>query len=178
MRRSPPAFLLSCIGLLCSYAGAAAQGVAVDPIAAARDQFRSELMIEASGVFWIAAEVAILFCMTAAVRIFATRPLPSRISLTRKERRRAIAWAIGMGALVAATFGRHLFIAPLPEAYSAIAAAGRDARLLAEQAYALRTHIHITLWCAFITAWVVLEIAIVVQGIRAYKNLKGLITNG
>lgn len=177
MRRNCVSILTLVLASLWTSALASAQA-AGGPIGRAGEQFRSELLIEAAGVFWIAAEVAILFCMTAAARIFATRPLPSRVSLTRAERRRALRWALAMVGLVAAVFGRHIFIAPLPEAFSAIAAAGDNVQALAEQAYYTRTHIHVALWCGFITAWVLLEIAIVVQGIRAYKQLKGLTQNG
>ena len=178
MRKGVTLLPITCVGALCWCSWATAQAVAIDPIADARSRFRMEMLIEASGVFWIAAEVAILFCMTAAVRIFAMRPLPSGIALTEAERRRALCWAAGIAALAAAVFGRHLFVSPLPDAYGAIAAAGQDVRVLVEQAYALRAHIHVAIWCAFITAWVLLEIAIVVQGIRAYKGLKRLIADG
>ena len=159
----------------CISAGAQA---ADTPIDTAREQFRSELLIEAAGVFWIAAEVAILFCMTVAVRIFAARPLPTRVVLTQIERKRALFWGLALGALTASVFGRHLFVSSLPEAFSAIVAAGTDVQVRVEQAYNARTHIHIALWCSFITAWVLLEIAIVVQGIRSYRHLRRLTENG
>ncbi len=170
-------FLVVVIGAVCACASAGGQAV-VTPIETARAQFRSELLIEAAGVFWIAAEVAILFCMTVAVRIFAARPLPSRISLTRSDRKRAVLWGLALGLLAASIFGRHLLIAPLPEAFSAIVMAGTDVQDRVEQAYNARTHIHIALWCSFITAWVLLEIAIVVQGIRSYRSLRELTGNG
>lgn len=178
MRQGRAALTVTCVVFLYFCASSSAQAAAIDPVADAQAQFRLELMIEASGVFWIAAELAILFCMTAAVRIFATRPLPSGIALSKAERRRAICWAAGIAALVVAVFGRHFFVAPLPDAYGAIAAAGKDVRALVEQAYTLRAHIHVAIWCAFITAWVLLEIAIVVQGLRAYKGIKRLIADG
>ena len=175
MKRS---FLLAVVcGAVCACASAGAQAAGT-PIEDARDQFRMELIVEAAGVFWIAAEVAILFCMTVAVRILATRPLPSRISLTQSERRRALLWGLAMGVLTASIFGRHLLIAPLPEAFSTIVMAGTDVQARVEQAYNARTHIHIALWCSFITAWVLLEIAIVVLGIRSYRHLRELTGNG
>ncbi len=170
-------FLVVVIGAVCACASAGGQAV-VTPIETAREQIRSELLIEAAGVFWIAAEVAILFCMTVAVRIFAARPLPSRISLTRSDRKRAVLWGLALGLLAASIFGRHLLIAPLPDAFSAIVMAGTDVQARVEQAYNARTHIHIALWCSFITAWVLLEIAIVVQGIRSYRSLRELTGNG
>ncbi len=171
-------FLLAVVfGVACACASAGAQAAGT-PIDTARDQFRLELLIEAAGLFWIAAEVAILFCMTIAVRIFAARPLPSRISLTRSERKRAAIWGLAVGVLAASVFGRHLLIAPLPDAFSAIVAAGTDVQARVEQAYNARTHIHIALWCSFIFAWVLLEIAIVIQGIRSYRHLRELTENG
>ena len=171
-------FLLAVVfGAVCACASTGAQAVGT-PIETAREQFRSELLIEAAGVFWIAAEVAILFCMTVAVRIFATRPLPSRVSLTQREGKRAVLWALALGVLAASVFGRHLLITPLPEAFSAIVIAGIDVQARVEQAYDARTHIHIALWCSFITAWVLLEIAIVVLGIRSYRHLRELTGNG
>jgi len=116
--------------------------------------------------------------MTVAVRIFATRPLPARISLTQRERKRAVLCGLALGALAASVFGRHLFIAPLPEAFSTIVMAETDVQARVEQAYNARTHIHIALWCSFIFAWVLLEIAIVIQGIRSYRHLRELTENG
>ncbi len=165
--------LAAVLGAVCVCPPAGAQA-----IEAAREQFRMEIVIEAAGLFWIAAEVAILFCMTVAVRIFATRPLPARISLTQSERKRAVLWGLALGILAAAIFARHLLIAPLPEAFSTIVMAGTDVQARVEQAYNARTHIHIALWCGFIFAWVLLEIAIVVQGIRSYRCLRGLTENG
>ena len=171
-------FLLAVVfGAVCVYASTGAQAVGAS-IEAAREQFRMELLIEAAGLFWIAAEVAILFCMTVAVRIFAPRPLPSRIALTQREKKRAVLWGLALGALAASVFGRHLFIAPLPEAFSTIVMAGTDVQARVEQAYNARTHIHIALWCSFIFAWVLLEIAIVVLGIRSYRHLRELTGNG
>ncbi len=176
--RSNSVAILALAAAACWAGADASAQAAVGPIEGAGEQFRLELLIEAVGVFWIVAEVAILYCMTAAVRLFATRPFPAHISLTQAERKRALRWALAMAGLVAAVFGRHIFIAPLPEAFGAIAAAGGNVQALAEQAYNTRTHIHIALWCSFITAWVLLEIAIVIQGIRAYKHIRGLTLNG
>ena len=125
-------FLLVVVfGAVCACASAGAQAAGT-PIEDARDQFRMELLIEAAGVFWIAAEVAILFCMTVAVRIFATRRLPSRVSLTQREGKRAVLWALALGVLAASVFGRHLLITPLPEAFSAIVIAGTDVQARVE----------------------------------------------
>lgn len=149
-----------------------------DAIERAHAQFRFELLMEVAGVFWIAAEIAILFGMTIATRILATRPLLPGISLTSAERRQALLWAAGLGVLVVTVFGRHAFIDPLPSAFTAIAETGINVREKIARAYAIRTHSHVAIWCLFIAAWVGLECAIVAQGIRAYGRLKGLIQDG
>jgi hypothetical protein len=138
-------------------------------------EFRHETIVESFGIFWIAAEVAILFCMGVAARILEQRPLPKRPALTPRERRRAWTWAFAVCALAAFVYARHAFIAPLPVAFGSIADAGVDVVQLARNAYLSRAHIHVALWCALVVAWVALEIAIVAQGIRVYRRLEAVI---
>ena len=38
-----------------------------------------------------------------------------------------------------------------------------------------RAHTHATLWCTLITAWMVLEIAIVVRGVRVFGRLRAIV---
>ena len=159
--------------LLILAGSACAQGLA-GPIERAQAQFRQELLLETAGVFWIVAEVAILFCMTTARRIFATRPVPPRVSLTPEERRRALRWGAGSIVLIIAVFGRHLFLSPLPEALQGVLAEGANLRERTQLLYMSRVHLHVALWCTFITGWVALEIAIVAQGVRAYRALRRL----
>ena len=137
--------------------------------------FQREVLVESAGVFWIAAEIAILFFLGVAARIFGVRPLPQAIGLTRTEVRRA--WGAGalVLALAAFVFGRHLVWPPLPSAFEAIAASGGDVLGRARDAYIARAHAHAALWCSLITAWIVLEIAIVIQGVRVFGRLRAIV---
>ena len=143
-----------------------------DPILRASRQFTQEFFIEAAGVFWIGAEVVILFVVTAALRHFNATPLPAIFALTSAEKRRAFWWAGGVALLCAATFGRHLFLTPIHTALAAIESPW-DGEV--EALYFSRAHIHLTIWCLFISAWVALEVAIVFQGVRAFARLRRLV---
>jgi hypothetical protein len=161
------AFVLFCLG--CTVASAA-------PVFdRARAEFRREVAIETFGLFWIGAELAILFCMGVAVRVFAERPVPLRLALKTDERRRAVLWTVGFAGLVIAVYVRHAFLPPLPVVLQSIAATSEAVVQDARDAYLARANLHTALWCAFIAGWVVLEIAIVVQGIRAYRRLARVI---
>jgi hypothetical protein len=153
----------------------AAVADAVDPIVSAWAEFRRDLLAESAGVFWIAAEIAILFCMGVALRVFGERPLPESIRLTHGEKRRALGAAAFVIVLSLFVYGRHAVLPPLPMAFRAIAASGEHVTEAARKAYLLRAHVHIALWCSMIAAWVALEIAIVVQGVRVFRRLRALV---
>ncbi|MDP7638487.1 MAG: hypothetical protein QGG73_02055 [Candidatus Hydrogenedentes bacterium] len=143
-----------------------------DAILRASGQFAQECLIEAAGVFWIGAEVVILFAVTAALRHFSSTPLPPAFALTPAEKRRAFWWAGGVALLCAATFGRHLVLMPI---HTALAAIEPPLNGKVDAIYFSRAHIHLTVWCSFIAAWVVLEAAIVFQGVRAFARLRRLV---
>lgn len=124
------------------------------------------------GLFWIGAEIAILFCILAARRIFETHPLPSTITLNARERRRAIVWCGAFAVLAVLVLGRYFALPTLAESYEFLSGTYSEARAAAENLYYTHTHRHVAVWCAFITAWVVLEIVIVIQGIAAYRALR------
>ena len=119
--------------------------------------------LESAGLFWIAAELAILFLMTAARRHLLTRPLPPHLDLQDSEKRRARVWLVAFLFLAAIVLCRHVVyaLAPLPQDVSPLLIS--------------RVRVHLAVWTAFITAWVALEVAIVYQGLRAYLALKALI---
>ena len=144
----------------------------IDAIDRALSQFTQEFFVETVGVFWIGAEVVILFAVTAALRHFNATPLPAIFTLTSAEKRRAFWWAGGVVLLCAATFGRHFFLTPIHTALAAIESPG-DGEV--EALYFSRAHIHLAIWCLFISAWVVLEAAIVFQGVRAFARLRRLV---
>lgn len=143
---------------------------------AAWARFQREMLIEGAGVFWIVAELAILYAVTVGGRVLRERPLPKRISLSRRERWLAAGLAGLAIALTAAVYGRFLIWVPMPAAVEATAAL--DPPDIPRAVYAaVRDHVqvHVAIWCAFIAAWIVLETAIVVQGIRAFHALADLI---
>lgn len=142
---------------------------------AAWARFRREMVIEGAGLFWIAAELAILFAVTVGGRVLRQRPLPERLTLTRGERWLAIGLVACSAGLVALVFGRFLVTPPMPVAIEM--AAELDRPEMPRAVYAAlseHTRVHVAIWCAFIAAWVGLETAIVVQGIRAFHALSRL----
>ena len=144
----------------------------MDPILRASRQFNQEFLIEAAGIFWIGAEVVILFAVTAALRHFNETPLASGFRFTASEKSRAAWWCGGLVLLSLATFGRHLFIEPIHTALAVIESPGAGE---VEALYFNRAHIHLAIWFLFNVAWVVLEAAIVFQGVRAFARLRRII---
>lgn len=119
--------------------------------------------LESAGLFWIGAELAILFMMMAARRYVQALPLFPHFELRNDEKRRARAWCYGFLFVAAIVLGRHAVatFAPLPQ----------DAGPLLIS----RMRVHLGVWSGFVTAWVGLEVAIVYQGLRGYLALKALI---
>lgn len=125
--------------------------------------FHEQLIIELAGLFWIAAELIILYCVIAARRFL--QELPSNAPFR---------WPIPLGKFLTTLFlliaiftlGRHFFITPLPDAIKA-GFTPESIRI----AYLLRAHIHLFVWAVFITFWVVLESAIVYFGFQIYQIL-------
>ncbi len=144
----------------------------LDPIVGAHGQFVREFFIEVAGVFWIGAEVLILFVVTAALRHFEARPLPPKFALTAREKRRALWWSGGLVLLCVGAFGRHVVVAPI---HTALAALESPLAGEVEAIYFSRAHIHLAVWCLFILTWVVLEAAIVLQGLRVLSRIRGLV---
>lgn len=119
---------------------------------------RVDLLVESAGLFWIAAELVILFLVIAGRRHIDTEPAPVQFALTRAEKRRALAGSIGF-ALVSLVVLSRYFLAREVEAETAAAVLSS------------RVHIHIAVWASFVTVWVVLETVIVYHGWRGYRRL-------
>lgn len=119
--------------------------------------------LESAGLFWIGAELAILFAVMAARRHLGARPLPPRLQLQDADKRRARMWCYGFFLLAAVVLCRHAVyaIAPVPEDVAKVLVG--------------RGRVHLAVWSVFITAWVVLEVAIVYHGLRGYLALKRLV---
>lgn len=143
-----------------------------DPLSPATLQFLSELLIEAAGLFWIGAELAILLAMTTALRHLRATPLPPRFSLTSADWRRALWGTLSLILLAALLFGRHWFITPYHAAIQLQAETPPQTPVDAiATIYNTRAHLHLIIWCAFIATWVALEIAIVSSGLKIYRQL-------
>lgn len=123
----------------------------------------TRVAIEAAGLFWIGAELAILAVVMAARRHVEQPELPERFSL--RPGCNHLAAGIAFAVLAAACLGRHIWITPLPDLIGVAPVDGL------ESAYLFRAHVHLALWSAFIAVWVILECAIVYQGVRAYAAL-------
>lgn len=135
-------------------------------------RFWRDMVVEGAGIFWLIGELAILYAVSIGGRVLRERPLPGRLVLTRRERLAGAGLALFSVGLVAAVFGRFLVWTPMPLAMEA--AAAMDWPEIPDIVHAdVVNHIqvHITIWCAFIAAWVIIESTIVVQGIRAFHAL-------
>jgi hypothetical protein len=119
---------------------------------------RAALLVESAGLFWIGAELAILFIVLAGRRHVDSKPLPAGFSLTATEIRRAIFWGIAFAILSAIVLGRY--------------AASREIDV---QNLSARVHVHLVVWAAFVTTWVILETLIVFHGWRGYRRLRVLV---
>ena len=137
----------------------------------ARRVFFEQCRAEWAGLFWIGAELAILFAV-----ITAHRHVYARLHPDAPPRR--VAWLVAAGAaafvlLAAASQARHLWWTPV---HLRLAAGALPGPSLLGAAYRFQNHAHYGLWAAFTVAWVLLEICIVFQGWRVCQGLRTLLT--
>jgi len=74
--------------------------------------------------------------------------------------------------------GRFVIAPTLPDALRAISETDVDVQEQARLTYLRHVNVHVGVWCGFIATWVALEIAIVAQGIRAYRRLMRVVRLG
>ena len=139
-----------------------------------RSQHHHLLLVEAAGLFWILAELVILYGVAIGRRHLDTEPLPERVTLTARERWLAVCGFLGFALVCVAVFGRHLL---LPPAYACVEIPDLPAAQLTELLRS-RTDVHLALWAGFVTVWVLLESIIVYQGWRAYRSLRARLVRG
>ncbi len=125
------------------------------------------LFIELCGVFWIAAEMLILFFMIEARRHVGRHPVPAGPVWDAFATRRAILFCMVASIFLLAVLVRPFLWVPLhiqlqDGPVSVYSAATAD--FLAVQR-------HLAVWAGFVTVWVILEMAIVYQGYRTYQAL-------
>ncbi|HOZ49284.1 MAG TPA: hypothetical protein PLO37_25190 [Candidatus Hydrogenedentes bacterium] len=154
-----------------TWLGAALSAASPDSaVAFARHFDRRIGLTEGAGLFWILAELVILYVVLVGRRHLEMEPLPTTIALTKAERWRAAGWLAGFLVLTACVLGRHLAIVPLAawiEAVPMETPAG-----FIQNAYLVRAHLHMGIWMAFVAAWVALELLIVYHGWHGYRRLR------
>lgn len=131
-------------------------------------QWRFYLVLaESAGLFWIFAELAILFGVRMGRSRIELRPIPRRIVLSRGEHIRARVQLALFLAGAAVLLGRH-YLGPL--ALPVVTGNGSVPGHVAAQ-FIHCIHVHQVLWAGFVTAWVALECAIVWHGFQGYRQL-------
>jgi hypothetical protein len=134
---------------------------------------RRMIFVECAGMFWIFAELAILFSVLIGRRYLETEPLCQSIVLTPRERRRAVLWAAGFLIAAVLVLSRHAVRDSLPAYLSYHLYAGAEPSLdLVKLLYVRDAHAHLATWAVFVTLWVLLEAAIVYHGWRGFCRLK------
>jgi hypothetical protein len=171
-----PQLVMGCSCLWAAVANAVSPHVpATTPLEHSLRSFLLQTTAELAGLFWLAAELAILFAVLVARRHLAAEPLPIRLRLVPHERHRATCWVWAMAALTMAVLSRHLFLVPLPVLLATDGLTGLNAAAALAQAIHIRNGIHAILWTAFVAGWVILECAIVYHGLRVYQRLRRLV---
>lgn len=127
-----------------------------------------ELLIESAGLFWILAELIILFFVLAGRSHLESVPLLPHFQWTRQLTFQAAAFSLFFLGLLAVVYGRAWV---WPPAYTAVYAP--EAAIESVQAaFTDACRRHLMVWAAFVTIWVMLEILIVYHGWRGYRSLR------
>ena len=122
---------------------------------------RSHLLIEAAGVFWLLAEVAILFAVREARHTLSGQP-------ARDWRPRLALW-MSIAAVPLLLLLLHAWTLTRIDWLDAPITPGSAARRLT-----FHVHRHLIVWSLFIIGWVALETLIVAEGLRAYRHFGAL----
>ena len=129
-----------------------------------------DLMVETAGLFWIAAELAILYLVLLARFHVEHRPNATVPFITPKFRRRAWVWTAAF-LLLCLAIGVRFYLFPLRDNLEAALHANANSHDIAAL-YARWAYTHALIWCVFITIWVILEAAIVYNGRHVYLALR------
>ena len=132
-----------------------AQAVVAFLNAAASEHF----LYESVGVFWLAAEVLILFAIREGRKqVAGESPSPWLPRL--------LLWMLAFAVPASLVLARQHVLPALPDAGEAPAIVAAYYTLMVQQ--------HLAVWSLFVLGWVVLEAAIVVEGMRAYGHFTRL----
>jgi len=141
----------------------------------ARQIHVQRVIIESAGLFWLLAELMILFWVLAGRKHLESHAESPRFAWSPALTRRALGWSFGFAGLALLTYGRHLVWPPAHHLLQGGAVSGiPEAALLAR--FTCRAHEHLALWSLFVTGWIALEIAIVYHGWRGYQCLRALLS--
>lgn len=149
---------------------------ASDALAYAHRQYHRMLLIEGAGLFWILAELAILFVCICARQRLASRPPVLDPTLNPTEIRRAARWLILFALGAVGVMGRHWIWPPVRTVLSGMHDSAPSTVAIRE-IWLARTYAHSAIWSLFVVLWVALEIAIVIEGWRAYTLLRDHLEN-
>lgn len=128
------------------------------------------LIIESAGLFWLGAELAILYAMLFARRYVVAIPVPEALALSRRDWQRAIVWSAAFVTLCLVVLLRHNV---LPSAHVRIQQSGSACAIEdVVRVFTQRNREHLAVWALFVTGWVVLEGLIVYHGWRVYRVIR------
>ncbi len=141
-----------------------------EALALASRLWTRDLVVEAAGLFWIAAELGILYLVLLARFHVEHRPSEPVPCLSPAFRRRLWRWIAGF-LLLCVLIGARFYFYPLRDALEAALQTSAHPDAIAAL-YARWAYTHALVWCAFITIWVILEAAIVYHGRHVYLGLR------
>ncbi len=133
-----------------------------------------EILIESAGLFWILAELLILFFVIAGRDHLENRPASPTFHWSPRLTCRVAMMTVFFLALCAAVYGRD-WIWPPVHAQVVEAAEGTVDIHQVQAAFTASCRRHLTIWAIFVAVWVILEILIVYHGWRGYRKLRTLL---
>lgn len=133
-----------------------------------------EILVESAGLFWILAELIILFFVMAGGDHLENRPESPRFHWSPRLTCQAAMMTAFFLALCVAVYGRGWVWQPVHTQIPGAAEGAVDIQQV-QAAFAASCRRHLAVWAAFVAFWVILEILIVWHGWRAYRKLRTLL---
>jgi len=132
-------------------------------------------LIELAGLFWLAAEGAILAVVLAARRHVQEMPHASRLRIDRADIRRIAGGAAAIGLLLGIVLAHNAIGNPHSVFQTMSLPLGTEEEALLQGLWLRQAILHHLMWVTFCTGWVLLEAAIVYHGCRTYGALRRLL---
>ncbi|HPO16472.1 MAG TPA: hypothetical protein PLI09_23750 [Candidatus Hydrogenedentes bacterium] len=140
----------------------------------AHQEYLRWMMIEYMGVFWLVAEVIILFLAVTGrgflVHLHSVSPSDWKPPIMKIS----FAGLLFFLIVLSMTYARHWFLTPV----HTIRISSESDIALIKLIFRQRYHEHMIVWAVFVTGWVLLEAMIVFQGWRGYVLLRKMIHPG